>query len=249
MRINAFLSRCGLGSRRDVESLVLEGRVKIQGETIKNLASRVEQGQEVEVDGKKVYPEKNLRVLMLNKPPGFLCSSRDPYERPLVYELLPSNEKGLHSIGRLDFESRGLLFFTNEGQLSRGLLHPSRALPRVYWVSTNKTLTQEDLALMRKGILLPEGQFARPQSVLPGKNHVEIILTEGKKREVRHLVEATGKRVVDLYRTSFAGIRLGRLPEGEFRHLSPKEIQILVKAAGLQDIPTNINGPDISSSR
>lgn len=129
MRINRYLALCGFGSRRAVEDLIVGGAVKVGGEIVYDLARQIEEGDKVQVLGKSAVPPRTHEYVMLNKPKGYLCSASDPFDRPTIYRLMPEGLRKLHYVGRLDYNSRGLIMLTNDGGLTHSLLHPSREVP------------------------------------------------------------------------------------------------------------------------
>lgn len=224
MRINRYLALCGLGSRRAVEDLVRTGEVKVDGTVVTDLAHKVEAGQKVSVRGKPVRPPEGHVYGVLNKPPGYLCSATDPYGRPTIYDLLRSEHSRLHYVGRLDYRSRGLLILTTDGELTQRLLHPSHEVPRTYLVQTHTPFKESELRALREGVEIGDGVMAKAVSARKIGNGAEIVLKEGKNREIRRMLEVLGHKVIDLQRIRFGGLELGDLPEGDFRLLKPSEI-------------------------
>jgi 23S rRNA pseudouridine2605 synthase len=223
MRINRYLALCGLGSRRNVEALIREGAVKVNGETVTDLACRIEEGHQVEVHGRSAKPPQEHEYILFHKPAGYLCSATDPFGRPTIYDILPLEFRKLHYVGRLDFNSRGLIILTNDGGLTHDLLHPSREVPRTYKVWTRKPLEPEELDKLRSGMEIGSGELAIPVSVKPLVDHFEMVLREGKNREIRRMLEVLGHKVVDLQRIRFGGLSLGDVPEAGFRRLDESE--------------------------
>lgn len=224
MRINRFLALCGFGSRRAVEALILEGAVNVNGKVVKDLHCRIETAMQVKVNGKWAKPPSQHEYILFHKPAGYLCSATDPFGRPTIFDLLPHEFRKLHYVGRLDFNSRGLIILTNDGALTHELLHPSREVPRTYKVWTRKPLELPDLEKLKSGIDIGEGEMAVPVAVKPVADHYEIILKEGKNREIRRMLEVVGHKVVDLQRIRFGGLSLGDVPEASFRQLEKNEI-------------------------
>lgn len=224
MRINRYLALCGFGSRRAVEDLVRSGQVRVDGKIVTDLAFQVEEGVKVSVAGKTAQPPKEHVYGVLNKPRGYLCSATDPFGRPTIYDLLRSEHSRLHYVGRLDFQSRGLLILTTDGELTQRLLHPSHGVPRTYRVVARSPFHETELQALRDGVEIGEGIQARAVSARKTAEGAEIILKEGKNREIRRMLEVLGHKVVDLQRIRFGGLELGDLPEGEFRLLTAAEI-------------------------
>ncbi len=226
MRINRYLALCGFGSRRAVEDLIRGGAVTVAGEVVYDLGRRIGDGEEVKVLGKPARPPEAPDYVILNKPKGYLCSARDPFDRPTIYRLLPAAFKSLHYAGRLDYNSRGLVLLTNDGGLTQSLLHPSREVPRAYAVRIRKPLAEKDAETLLSGVDIGFGSPAMAASVrqLEDQYCYEIVLKEGKNREIRRMLEAVGYRVVDLQRIRFGALELGDLPEGAWRRLTAPEI-------------------------
>jgi 23S rRNA pseudouridine2605 synthase len=225
MRINRYLALCGFGSRRAVEDLVRGGAVTVDGEVVYDLGRQVGEGDKVAVLGKAAKPPKAHEYVLLNKPKGYLCSANDPFDRPTIYRLLPKAFKTLHYVGRLDYNSRGLVLLTNDGGLTHSLLHPSREVPRTYRIKTRKPLAERDIQALLAGVDIGFEHPAVAASVRQDEDlFSEIVLLEGKNREIRRMLEVVGYRVVDLQRIRFGALELGDLPEGEWRRLTAPEI-------------------------
>ena len=199
----------------------------VDGEVVTELSYRVEGDARVEVMGQRAVPPDAHEYLVMNKPPQYLCSTSDPFKRPLIYDLLPRNLRHLHYVGRLDYNSRGLLILTTDGELTHRLLHPSYEVPRTYKVWTRRPLEAKDLQALRRGVEIEPGEIALPTSVSQAGDHYEIVLKEGKNREIRRMLEVLRHKVVDLQRIRYGGLELGDLPEGEFRRLRPPETALL----------------------
>jgi 23S rRNA pseudouridine2605 synthase len=226
MRLNRYLAQSGLGSRRSVEDLILAGRVTVNG-SIAELGTPVNEGDRVEVDRKSVAPVETHQYILFNKPPGYVCSRGDTHGRPTVYDLLPKEFQTLHYVGRLDLDSRGLIFFTSDGDLTLKLTHPSNGVPRVYAVRTRNPLSDEDIQDLLGGVEVEPGVVFACAEVETTKTGYRLTLTEGKKREIRRLLQALGHRVVDLRRVAFGPVRLGDVPEGQWRRLTEDEVETL----------------------
>lgn len=224
MRINRYLALCGFGSRRAVEELIRGGAVTVGGETVFDLGRQIGEGESVAVLGKPALPPRKLAYVLLNKPKGYLCSARDPFDRPTIYRLLPPDFQSLHYVGRLDYNSRGLLLLTNDGAMTHSLLHPSREVPRAYRVRTRRRLAENDVEALLAGVDIGFDHPAAAVSVRQDDDHYEIVIREGKNREIRRMLEAVGCRVVDLQRIRFGALDLGDLPEGAWRRLTAPEI-------------------------
>ncbi len=230
-RLQKFLSRCGIASRRAAEELIVQGRVEINGNVADQLGVRVDPfGDEVRLDGERLkMPAKRL-LLVLNKPVGFLCAASDPEGRPLVYHLVPKDQ-ALRSIGRLDFNTEGVLLFTNDGDLAERLGHARYAVQRVYEARVRGIPTEETLARLRQGVRLEDGPARAEQVDLVKQTEsnawLRLTLTEGRNREVRRLLERVGHPVVRLRRVSFAGVTAAGLALGQWKTLEDNEIEQL----------------------
>lgn len=236
MRLQKFLSRAGIASRRRSERLMEAGRVKVNGSVVTELGARVDPDRDrVEVDGRRVELAPPI-WLALHKPRGYVTTRKDPRGRPTVYELIPPRHHGLFYVGRLDYTSEGLLLFTNQGDVANRLLHPSFGVERVYDVRVDGTLAEEDLAALRAGVELEDGparakRVERLATRREGRDRVRLTLEEGRKREVRRMLRAVGHPVRRLVRVRYGPIRLAGLPSGEWRELTPEEIRRLDPAA------------------
>jgi len=242
MRLNRFLAAAGFGSRRAVETLILSGRVFLNQRPCLDLATQVKENDEVSVGGKPAHLPGQTTCILLNKPPGYLCSRTDPTDKPLVYALLPPEWRHLHYVGRLDFLSRGLLLFTDDGALTQALLHPSREVERVYQVMTARNLDSEALDSLRQGMTLEDGLRTLPARVRKLKSGAyELTLREGKNREIRRMMRALNHRVLDLCRVAYGPIRLGETEEGAWRTLTGGEI--LALRASCEGVETASRAP------
>lgn len=240
MRIQKYLSRAGVASRREAERLVSQGRVRVNGEILREPGRTVDPRRDrIEVDGRRVeLPEP--RWILLHKPAGVDTTRHDPHAEATVYDLLPSELGGLSYVGRLDRDTEGLLLLTNEGDAVHGLLHPSRRVSRTYRAVVEGALTEEEARRLEAGVDLEDGP-ARPEAVRvlgsepDGGTSVSLTLREGRKREVRRIFEAVGRPVRHLLRTGFGPQELGNLPAGQWRELGAEEVRVLRAAAGLPD--------------
>ncbi|WP_045246160.1 pseudouridine synthase [Thermus filiformis] len=229
MRINRYLARAGLLSRRKAEALVREGRVRVNGQPA-DLTTQVREGDRVEVDGKPLEPPKERVVLALHKPRGYTTTRADPHAQKTVYDLLPEIP-GLHPVGRLDRDSEGLLLLTNDGELTFRLTHPRHGVRKVYRVWTEGgTLPQALCRRLVEGVVLEDGP-ARALSCRPAPGGAVLVLAEGRKREVRRMLKKVGYPVRRLLRLQVGPIRLGDLPPGKWRRLSPEEVAALYNEA------------------
>jgi pseudouridine synthase len=238
IRLNKFLSQTGTASRREADKMIAEGRVEVNGVAIQVLGYKIDDAKDrVEVDGKRVKKNKNLIYLMLNKPSGYLVTLKDPFRRPIIKELLPSLKKKVFPVGRLDYDSEGLILFTNDGELAYRLTHPRFKIKKTYLVKVTGSPGPSNLSRLERGIFL-DGRKTAPAKVSrlsdsPKRTLLRIEITEGRKREVRRMCEAVGHRVLQLKRVGFAGLTLGKLAKGNYRFLGQKEIDNLKKQVKL----------------
>ncbi len=226
MRLNRFLSLCGLGSRRGVEALIAEGQVSINGSYIRSLGTQVGDEDEVRVNGRIVRPAKGI-VLALHKPKGYVCSRGDTHDRLTIYDLLPPKFQSLHHIGRLDKESEGLLLMTNRGDLSQRLMHPSEGVEKEYEVVVNEPVDPTTVfPKLVKGMMTEEG-YAKAERVWAGQSEyrLHLVLKQGLKRQIRHMLYQLGFEVERLIRIRIGWLPLKGLPKGGWKELSESEVQ------------------------
>lgn len=231
-RLHKILAGLGLVSRRKAEELILEGRVTVNGKIaaigLKADASR----DHIKVNGKLVTgTSRNLRkvYLMFNKPKGVVTTLSDPEGRPAVKDYLKGIKYRVFPVGRLDFDSEGLLLLTNDGDFTNAVLHPSKKIPKTYLVKVKGIIEDEKIEKLRRGVKLDDGA-TMPAKVRKGRNSennswIEITIYEGKKRQIRRMLEKVGHPVLKLKRISIDGIKLGNLKPGEIRHLTAEELE------------------------
>jgi 23S rRNA pseudouridine2605 synthase len=231
MRLAKFLAHAGVASRRAAEQLVFAGRVMVGGEVVRDPARDVEEGDAVAVDGRGVALERRHVVYALNKPAGYVSTAKDPQGRPTVVSLIAGRER-LYPVGRLDADTTGLLLLTNDGELAHRLTHPSFEVPRVYRAQVrNPPVREPALRRLREGVQLDDGVTAPAGARRLAPDRVEIVLHEGRKRQVRRMLDAVGHPVVRLERVAFGPLRLGDLPLGGHRLLKAAEVEQLRRAA------------------
>jgi pseudouridine synthase len=235
-RLQRALARAGLGSRRACEEVIAAGRVEVNGR-VAALGDRVDpERDEVRVDGRRISVDPAMRYLALHKPRGVTTTLRDPHAERDLRRLLPGGPR-VFPVGRLDRDTEGLLLLTNDGELAHRLAHPRHGVEKEYLAEVEGAPTDRQLARLRRGVALEDG-VARPVAVRAagrtgGRGAVRIVLAEGRKREVRRMLDAVGLPVRRLVRTRVGPIRLGRLRSGELRELDPAEVRALYGAAGL----------------
>jgi 23S rRNA pseudouridine2605 synthase len=236
MRLNAYLARAGVASRRRADELIAEGRVRVNGAPGK-LSSRVGAGDVVEVDGRRVAPQ-DLAYVFLNKPTGVVTTARDPQGRPTVVGLI-AHPTRVVPVGRLDADTTGALLLTNDGPLAHRLAHPRYGVPKVYEVEVEGSPGRAALAALREGVELEDGRTA-PAGVRVlrrgrASSLLELTLHEGRKHQVKRMCEAVGHPVRRLHRSRYAGLDLTGLRTGESRELTGPEVASLHEAVGLVD--------------
>jgi 23S rRNA pseudouridine2605 synthase len=230
-RLQKILAAAGLGSRRDCEELILAGRVEVDRKLVDTLGAKADpHTQEIRVDGEPL-PRTKLVYYMVNKPVGVVSTNADPAGRPRVIDLVPHSDGHLFAVGRLDLSSEGLLLVTNDGELANRLTHPRYEVEKTYQVEVAGQLDLEELKQLRRGIHLAEG-FAKVKGAVIKKKMakstlLEIILKEGKNREIRRVLAKVGHKVLRLRRIAIGPLRLGELPEATFRPLSFTELDKL----------------------
>lgn len=230
MRLNKFLARTGVASRRRADLLIQSATVTVNGIVITNPAHLVEPEDVVQY-GQQVLtlPEETI-VLLLHKPRGVLTTVRDPRQRRTVVDLIPSH-LALFPVGRLDRDTQGLLLFTNDGHLAQRLIHPRHQIPRVYQVVTDRPLDSGSIRRLGAGIPIGAGETGRARVLkqvrVKGRTKVTLELRQGRKREIRRLFRKLKRPVIDLIRTRFGSLSLGKLPVGDWRRLSARETQHL----------------------
>jgi 23S rRNA pseudouridine2605 synthase len=224
VRLNAYLARAGVASRRRADELIKEGRVLVNGER-GELNTFVERGDRVEVDGLPVAPQQ-LAYVLLHKPAGVVTTARDPQRRPTVVELVDHSSRVV-PVGRLDADTTGALLLTNDGPLAHRLAHPRYGVEKVYEVAVDGDPDDEALRRLAEGVELEDGRTApaRVRRLAPGR--IELTLHEGRKHQVKRMLEAVGHPVGRLHRSGYAGLELGDLGPGEWRELSAPEVKRL----------------------
>jgi len=238
VRLNKFLSHCGIASRREADKMIAVGKVKVNGEAIQILGYKIDTEEDkVEVNGKIVKEDKGFKYLLLNKPSGYLVTMKDPFQRPTIMDLLPSLGRRVFPVGRLDFETEGLMLLTNDGEMAYRLMHPKYKIKKVYVVKVKGKPDHSGLLRLEKGIYL-EGKRTAPvkitQIAADSKNsQFRIEIHEGRKREIRRLFETIGHRVLKLRRIKFSDLSIDKLKKGHWRYLNSVEVSRLKIKVGL----------------
>ena len=229
VRLNAYLARTGVASRRAADDLIKAGRVTVNGEP-GQLNTFVERGDRVELDGEPVSAQK-LAYVLLHKPPGTVTTVRDPQGRPTVVELVDVPERVV-PVGRLDADTTGALLLTNDGPLAHRLAHPRYGVEKVYEADVEGEPDEEALQWLEEGVELEDGRTTPARARLLGPSKIELTLHEGRKHQVKRMCEAVGHPVRRLHRSRYAGLDLAGLPRGSWRELTDSELEHLKKRPG-----------------
>jgi 23S rRNA pseudouridine2605 synthase len=228
MRLAKYLAHAGVASRRASETIIADGRVTVDGAVITDPARDVDDTRAVKVDGRRVKTAGHAHVVyMLNKPAGVVSTAKDPQGRPTVVSLVSTDER-LYPVGRLDYDTTGLILLTNDGDLAHRLTHPSFEVPRTYRARVaNAPVNEPAIRALREGVELEDGLTAPAKVRRISSNHLELTIHEGRKRQVRRMLEAVGHPVRALERVAFGPLKLGSLDPGEHRALTAAEIERL----------------------
>lgn len=235
-RLQKIIATAGITSRRRAEELITQGRVSVNNVVITKLGEKADAGKDtIRIDGKTISIGKTKYYIALNKPAGFVTTLHDPQNRPTVVDLLSDVPERVYPVGRLDYDSKGLLLLTNDGDFAQKVQHPRFQQPKIYKVKIQGHLSREDLIRLGKGIKLPDSVF-KPENLRIEKINdrscwLQLTLREGKNRIIRRGFEAAGYRVAILMRESIGDLRLGNLKEGSWRHLTKKEVDQLLNNA------------------
>lgn len=234
-RLHKFLAQCGVASRRKCEQMIIEGKVTVNGEILTRIGSTIDTDYDkVACCGKKVEPV-SLEYWVLHKPQGVICSCKKSGKHRRVIDLVPTADGRIYPVGRLDLESEGLIFLTNDGSFCNIITHPRYTIFKAYDVWLDDVLSRDDMRLLQAGIHIDSSYIARPDilKVVPLDTgcRVSLRLNEGRNREIRKLFAELNKKVIRLCRTSIGPVQLGSLSAGQFRKLEQKEIDLLFKIA------------------
>jgi 23S rRNA pseudouridine2605 synthase len=224
MRLNAYLARTGVASRRGADELIKTGRVRVNG-VRGELNTFVKEGDVVDLDGRLLVPQR-LAYVLLHKPAGVVTTAHDPHGRPTVVELVEHDSRVV-PVGRLDADTTGVLLLTNDGELAHRLAHPRYEVEKVYEAEVDGEPTDEALANLAAGVELDDGRTAPAHVRRLGPSRVELSIHEGRKHQVKRMLEAVGHPVTGLHRSRYAGLTLDRLGPGEWRELTPEEVDRL----------------------
>lgn len=232
MRINKYLAACGVVSRRKADEFVLAGRVAVNSQIVDTPGLQIDEiNDEVTLDKNPVKLITDYTYLVLNKPAGYLTSRSDPHHNLVVTDLLKGVKERVNPVGRLDLDTEGVLLFTNDGEMAHRLSHPRYEIEKVYLALVKGRVTASELTRMAEGITLPDGATGRADGEIveerEDQTDLQLTLTEGRKREVKHLCSAIGHPVLFLRRLKFAGIMAGDLKIGSWRYLTVEETNSL----------------------
>ena len=226
-RLQKILSQAGIASRRASEQLMIDGRVTVNGATIRELGTKADASRDdIRVDGRRVKIAEQRRYLLLNKPKGYVSTRSDPQQRPTVIDLLTGVSEYVYPVGRLDYDSEGLLLLTNDGDLAARLTHPSHGVARVYEARVLGEPDDHDLDRLRKGVPI-EGRKTGPADITVRRGVLQITVREGRNRQVRKMCEAIGHPVTHLKRIAIGPIKDSTLKPGRWRNLTPEEVRRL----------------------
>lgn len=236
LRLQKYLADCGVASRRKSEELIEQGKVKVNGR-VAQIGDKVNpKKDDVTVSGRKIVRQKNYTYIMLHKPRGFITTMSDEMGRKCVAELVKDVGARVYPVGRLDRDSEGLLLMTNDGEFANAMTHPTKHVPKTYRVTVRPSITDEQITALMTGIVIDDRMTApadvRILTKEEGRVVLEIVLYEGRNRQIRKMCEALGLEVARLKRTAVGSVKLGMLPQGKWRELKEDEVhKLMVNAA------------------
>lgn len=235
-RIQKIISAAGVSSRRAAETLIVEGRVRVNGKVVTELGSKADAAKDhIKVDGKLINPRQTPTYIMLNKPAGYVTTLSDPEGRPTVQDLLKGVRVRVYPVGRLDYNTEGMLILTNDGDFAHLVTHPKHEFPKTYLAKIKGALDEKQVESLESGVYLEDGKTApaklRKIRKEEANSWVEITIHEGRKRQVRRMFDRVGRSVIKLRRIKTGNLSLGDLAEGTFRHLTPAEVKGLREMA------------------
>ena len=238
VRLQKFLAESGVASRRKSEELIDQGKVKVNGR-VATIGDKIDPKKDtVTVSGKKIVKTKTFTYVVLHKPRGFITTMSDEKDRKCVAELIKDVEGRVYPVGRLDKDSEGMLLFTNDGAFANAMTHPTKHVPKTYRVTVRPSISEEQITALTQGVIIEDRKTApaevRVITKEEGRVVLEIILYEGRNRQIRKMCEEVGLEVARLKRTAIGSIKLGMLKQGAWRHLTEDEVRKLMIAAGLE---------------
>ncbi len=239
IRLQKYLAQCGIASRRKAETLIAAGRIRVDGKVVADMGSKIDPlRQSISFDGKPVKKEEEKVYILLNKPKGYVTTLSDPQGRLIVTTLIKDISARLFPVGRLDIDTEGALILTNDGDFAQRIQHPSFEVTKTYEALVSGFPSKRDLQALERGILL-EGKMTAPASLKLLKSTsrsslVNIVIHEGRKRQVKKMFQAIDHPVIDLKRLAYGRLQLGKLPIGKYRSLTPKDLNKIFKNIPLQ---------------
>ena len=238
VRLQKFLAESGVASRRKSEELIVQGKVKVNGR-VAMIGDKIDPKKDtVTVNGKKIVKTKTFTYVVLHKPRGFITTMSDEKDRKCVAELIKDVDGRVYPVGRLDKDSEGMLLFTNDGAFANAMTHPTKHVPKTYRVTVRPSISEEQITALTQGVIIEDRKTApaevRVITKEEGRVVLEIILYEGRNRQIRKMCEEVGLEVARLKRTAIGSIKLGMLKQGAWRHLTEDEVRKLMIAAGLE---------------
>lgn len=230
MRLQQYMARCGVASRRASEEIIASGRVTVNGQLVTILGTKVTSRDKVCVDDREIFLEETRRYVLLNKPAGYVCSSSDEQDRQIAVDLLKdAYSERLYNVGRLDMFSSGLIIFTNDGDFAAKLSHPSAELEKEYIVDTSTAMPRDLADDFKKGVRVDNVFYKCKDAVELNSHRMRIVLVEGKNREIRRVFEDSGVGIKSLMRIRIGCVGVGNLQYGQFRDLTQDEVKALLK--------------------
>ncbi len=226
IRLQVYLARCGVGSRRACEVLITQGRIQVNGQTVTRLGEKVSSSDRVTMDNRKVTPARTQVYIALHKPPGFLCANTDPQGRPVARTLYaPAIKERLFHVGRLDFLSSGIILYTNDGAFAKIVSHPGSQIEKEYLVETGRVIDEDFLRRYQKGMRVGDVTYRCKSYRLRGPHSATITLVEGKNRELRNVFASRNIRLKRVHRVRIGPLTLRGVPAGHFRRLTDREVR------------------------
>ncbi len=233
MRLNKYIAQSGIASRRKADALTLNGNVRINGQVVRELGTQVQPDDTVEVNGVVIEPTEKKVYVLLNKPVGFVTTMKDEYDRPIVSDLITDINERLFPVGRLDYNTSGLLIMTNDGDMAYKLTHPKHEVTKTYRAKVNGYISDTALAKLRRGVDIGGFVTSRARVEVVKQNErttvIELEIHEGKNRQVRRMCKAVGYPVMELERIAIGDIKLGHMRPGHYRKLTREEVLKLTK--------------------
>ena len=238
VRLQKFLAESGVASRRKSEELIEQGKVKVNGR-VAMIGDKIDPKKDsVTVSGKKIVKTKTFTYIVLHKPRGFITTMSDEMDRKCVAELIKDVPGRVYPVGRLDRDSEGMLLFTNDGAFANAMTHPTKHVPKTYRVTVRPSITEDQITALTQGVIIDDRKTAPAEVHVVTKEEgrvvLEIILYEGRNRQIRKMCEEVGLEVARLKRTAIGSIKLGMLKQGTWRELTEDEVRKLMIAAGLE---------------